>query len=165
MENKDNQYNKYIDIQNDYIYSMLSTITNFMDKRFLDPVLGFVFPAFGDTLMSVMVLPYLYFSIFRIKSLPLTLAIILNTLMDILVGIIPYGIGDIFDIFHRSYVKNFKLIDGFIHNDKKVIREVNRKAWITGILIVLLCVAIFFLLKVAISIAVSGFSYIMGLFS
>ena len=152
-------------LKNDFVYNIVSTISNFMDKRFLDPLLGFIFPAFGDTLMSVLALPYLYLSVFRIKSLPLSLAIILNTLIDIMVGIIPYGIGDVLDIFHRSYAKNLKLIDGFVGNDEKVIREVNRKAWITGLLIIVSGAIIFLFMKLAMTLITGGFRMITGLFA
>ena len=144
---------------------MVSSITNFMDKKFLDPLLGFLFPAFGDTLMSVLALPYLYLSVFRIKSLPLSLAIILNTLVDIMVGIIPYGIGDVLDIFHRSYAKNLRLIDGFVSKDESIIREVNRKAWLTGLLIIVTGVIIFLLMKMAMVLITGGFRLITGLFA
>ena len=159
-------YNDKTDrLENDFVYQMTSTIAKLMDKRYLDPLLGFIFPAFGDTLMSVLILPYLYISIFRIKSLSLTLAIVLNALIDILVGIIPYGIGDIFDIFHRSYAKNLRLIEGFVKHDEGIIREVNRKAWISGIMIVVTCVVIYFMLKLAFVLISNSFDFITSLFA
>lgn len=151
-------------LEKDFVYQMTSTIANFMDKRYLDPFLGFIFPAFGDTLMSVLVLPYLYISVFRIKSLALTLAIILNALIDIMVGIIPYGIGDIFDIFHRSYAKNLRLINGFVKHDENIIREVNRKAWISGVMVIVTSVIIYFMFKLAFTIISGGINFITSLF-
>lgn len=163
MDNRDE--NLFKALQNDFIYQTVSTITNFMDKKFLDPVLGFLFPAFGDSLMSILALPYLYISIFRIKSLSLTLAIILNTLVDIMIGIIPYGIGDVLDIFHRSYSKNLRLIEGFVNHDEEVIRNVNRKAWITAFLIIITCIIIYFLFKLAFTLVMGGFNLISSLFA
>lgn len=163
MQHKD-KGRRLEELNDSFTYNMVSTITNFMDKKFLDPIIGFLFPAFGDALMSVLALPYLYISVFIIKSLPLTLAIILNTLIDIMVGIIPYGIGDILDIFHRSYAKNLKLIEGFATRDEKVISEVNKKAWITALLVVITCVIIFMLMKLAFTLIAGGFRLIGEMF-
>lgn len=63
---------------------------------------------------------------------------------------IPLGIGDLMDIFKRSYMQNFKLIDGFIHGDRATISAVNKKAAITVVLIVLMVVVIYILVKLTI---------------
>ena len=153
------------DLNNNFIYQVVSMIANFMDKMFLDPMMGFVFPAFGDALMSVLVIPYLYISIFKVKSLSLTLAIILNTLIDIMIGIIPFGIGDVLDIFHRSYSKNLKLINGFVAHDEEVIKEINKKMWIIVILIIVVSIIIFMLFKLAFSLITGGIDLLSSLFA
>lgn len=81
-----------------------------MDRYYLDPLVGLFFPAAGDIFSSAMMLPFLIMSLFKIKSLPLTLAILYNMLTDMMLGIIPLWIGDLFDIFNRSYTKNYRLI-------------------------------------------------------
>ena len=98
--------------ETDPLYRLIRTIKNVMDRYFLDPLIGLLFPTAGDIFSSVMMLPFLAVSLFRIKSSPLTLAIVYNMLTDMLLGIIPLWIGDLLDIFSRSYTKNFRLIVG-----------------------------------------------------
>lgn len=159
MKRKDNN-KKIEELKDDFLYQTLTTISNFMDRKFIDPLLGFLFPAFGDTLTIGITLPYLYVSIFKIKSLPLTLAILLNSLIDVLVGLIPYGIGDILDIFYCSYAKNLRLIEGFLCKDEKIVREVKTKAWITGLLVILLCFIIYFVISLFYSLIMGGYHLI-----
>ena len=74
-----------------------------------------------------------------VKSVPLTLAIINNALRDILLGLIPFFVGDIIDVFHRSNVRNMAMVRGFVDGDQAVIRKVNERAWqAAAILIALL---------------------------
>lgn len=54
-------------------------------------------------------------------------------------------IGDIIDVFNRAYLKNARLITGFVEDDKEVISEVNRKAAWMGFMILVLCVLIYFM--------------------
>lgn len=126
-------------------YRMVQGIAKFMDKYLLDPIIGFFVPGIGDILSSVLVLPFIHVSLFKIKSVPLTLAVIYNVLIDILIGLIPFYIGDIIDVFNRAYLKNARLITGFVEDDKEVISEVNRKAAWMGFMILVLCVLIYFM--------------------
>jgi len=82
-------------------------------------------------------LPFLYVSIFKIKSLALTLAVLYNTFLDALIGLIPY-VGDLLDFFHKSYAKNYRLIVGYVEDDKEIISEVKRSAIksVVGILLI-----------------------------
>ncbi len=57
-------------------YRMVKLIALWMDQRFLDPIIGVLLPSVGDVLTSFFSLPYLYLSMVKIKSIPLTLAII-----------------------------------------------------------------------------------------
>lgn len=117
-------------------------------------------PGVGDTLTSVFVLPFIYVAACKVRSIPLTLAVIYNVLFDVAIGMIPFFIGDVVDACNRSYVKNRRLIIGFVEDDKEVIRDVNKKAFRTGILIAVFCVLIY-LLGVLVA---SVFSGIAGLF-
>lgn len=118
-------------------YKMVKGISFVMDKCFLDAVIGFFAPAYGDVISSVVTVPFLYVSLFKIKSIPLTLAIIYNMLLDIFIGMVPF-IGDIADIFHKSYAKNYKLIVGYVEDDEKVIKDVRRRALWSAIMILVL---------------------------
>ena len=89
----------------------------------------------------------MYYSLFILRSIPLTLAIIANTLKDVVIGMIPFLIGDILDVFKKSYIENLDLINGYINDDKKIISEINRKAILSGIVIIVLFIIIYFIFK------------------
>lgn len=124
-------------------YRFLCMITLLADKYFLDALLGFV-PSVGDLVSSVFGLPFIYVTLFKVKSIPLTLAVIYNYLVDILLGSIPFFIGDAIDFFCKAHVKNLDLIMHYVEGDKKTIRQVRSKAFLTAFLIIVLCVIIYF---------------------
>lgn len=128
-------------------YWMMDKTAKYMDRYFLDAIIGFFVPGIGDVLTGGLALPFIYFSLFRVRSIPLTLAVIHNTLKDVLLGLIPFYIGDIIDVFHRSYVTNLELITGYVNDDRDVIDEVNRTAFWSAIVIVILCVIIYYMVK------------------
>ena len=117
-------------------YRLMVKTSTYMDKYFLDPILGFILPAgVGDALSSVFAFPFVYYSLCVVKSIPLTLAVIYNILMDVLIGAIPFCIGDLLDVFKRSYIENLRLITGYIEDDKEIINKVNKKAFWTAVFI------------------------------
>ena len=124
-------------------YRLIKGIARWMDRYFLDPILGFI-PA-GDLISAGLILPYLYVAIFQVRSLPLTLALLCNVLLDVAMGLIPFWIGDVLDFFHRSYRKNYELIVGFVEGDEAIIKRVNKRAIWMALLLILLCVLIYFL--------------------
>jgi len=93
-------------------------------------------------LFSLFSLVYVYFSLFKVRSLPLTLAVINNILRDVFLGLIPFYVGDAIDFFNKSNVRNMHLVDGFVDGDPVIMQEVNRKAVITVVAIVALIVGI-----------------------
>lgn len=131
-------------------YRIMDKTARYMDKYFLDPIIGLIPGGVGDVLSSFLAIPFIYFALVQVKSIPLTLAVICNVLKDALLGSIPFFIGDIIDVFNRSYVANLRLITGYVNDDKSVIHEVNRKATWSAIFIVILCVLIYFIVKWAI---------------
>lgn len=141
-------------------YRIMDTTAKYMDKYFLDPIIGLIPGGIGDVLSSFLALPFIYFALVQVKSIPLTLAVICNVLKDALLGSIPFFIGDIIDVFNRSYVANLRLITGYVNDDKAVIHEVNRKAIWSAIFIVILCVLIYFIVKWAIELG----NWIVSLF-
>ena len=146
------------------IYRLIRTIKNVMDRYYLDPLVGLFFPTAGDIFSSAMTLPFLTVSLFKIKSISLTLAILYNMLVDMMLGIIPLWIGDLLDIFSRSYAKNYRLIVGFVEGDKEVIQEVNRKAVLTAAGILVLCVIIYWVARLAVYLTSELWGWISGLF-
>ena len=153
------------EIEQSSSYKASKNIAKWMDKFYLDPIIGFFAPGFGDALTSFFVFPFIYLAAFKVRSLPLTLAVIFNVLQDIAIGLIPFCIGDILDIFHRSYVKNFELIVGFVEDDKDVIHEVNRKAVWTGIMIMVFCVIIYYLVKLVAYLSTVVIDFFSNLFT
>lgn len=153
-----------ISIKQSKSYLLTEQIAKWMDRYYLDAVLGLLLEGVGDLLTQLLTLPYIYVSAVKIRSLPLTLAVIYNSLRDLAVGLIPLYIGDVLDVFNRSFVQNFRLITGFVDDDKEVIREVNRKAVITAVLIVVLCVVIYFLVLLAIKVTSWLWNFVVGLF-
>ena len=141
-------------------YRIMDTTAKYMDKYFLDPIIGLIPGGIGDVLSSFLALAFIYFALVQVKSIPLTLAVICNVLKDALLGSIPFFIGDIIDVFNRSYVANLRLITGYVNDDKAVIHEVNRKATWSAIFIVILCVLIYFIVKWAIELG----NWIVSLF-
>lgn len=125
-------------------YVVMQKTAKYMDRFFIDPIVGFFFPAVGDFLSSLLALPFIYYSLFVIKSVPLTLAVISNVLKDMLVGIVPL-LGDVLDAIYRSYSKNLRLITGYINDDKQIIHQVNKKAVKAAIFIVVLCILIYWI--------------------
>ncbi len=135
-------------------YRIMDKTAKYMDKYFLDPIIGLIPGGVGDVLSSFLAIPFIYFALVQVKSIPLTLAVICNVLKDALLGSIPFFIGDIIDVFNRSYVANLRLITGYVNDDKTVIHEVNRKATWSAIFIVILCVLIYFIVKWAIELGI-----------
>ena len=141
-------------------YRMMVKTAKYMDKYYLDPLIGLIPGGVGDTISSLVALPFIYYSLCVVKSIPLTLAVIYNILMDVLIGAIPFYIGDILDVFKRSYVENLKLITGYIEDDKEIINKVKKKAFWTAVVIAVLC----WLIYVVISWAIRLGNWIVSLF-
>lgn len=130
------------------VYKMMKGMARAMDDYYVDPLLGFVVPSgIGDTLTALLSIPYVYFSLFVVKSVPLTIAVINNILRDTLIGMIPFFVGDVWDIFYRSYGKNLKLITGYINNDDKTVSEVHRRVVYSVIIMIILLALIILMFK------------------
>lgn len=145
-------------------YRMMVKTAKYMDKYYLDPLIGLIPGGVGDTISSLLAFPFIYYSLCVVKSIPLTLAVIYNILMDVLIGAIPFYIGDILDVFKRSYVDNLKLITGYIEDDKEIINKVNKKAFWTAVFIVVLCWLIYVVISWAISLGSMVWDCIVSLF-
>ena len=143
---------------------LISTITKWADKYFLDALLGFI-PSVGDLVSSAFGLPFIYVSLVKLKSIPLTLAIIYNYLVDILLGSIPFFIGDAIDFFSKAHVKNLNLITRYVEGDRNTIRQVRSKALVTAILIILLSVIIYFVFRLLIGVTEWTWSLIVAMFN
>lgn len=70
-------------------------------------------------------------------------------------------------MFQKAYVRNARLIDGFINEDKYIIEEINRKATWMGIMIGIVSVLIYLLVLLAMKIVEttgSAWDWLTGLF-
>ena len=91
------------------VYQTMEGLTRYMDRYYLDALIG-VIPGWGDAIALICVVPFVYFSSCVIRSVPLTLAVLNNALRDVLMGMIPFFVGDIIDIFHRANTQNMQMI-------------------------------------------------------
>lgn len=128
-------------LMNNKVYRAMSGLTRYMDRYYLDALIGII-PGWGDAFAALCVVPFVYFSSCVIKSVPLTLAVINNALRDVLLGMMPFFVGDIIDVFHRSNTKNMSMIQGFVDGDQAIIKEVNRRALQSAVVLVLLLLLI-----------------------
>lgn len=103
------------------------------DDWFLDPIVGFFIPGFGDLLSSAASIPALHVAIFKLKSFTLTIAILSCTLIDLIVGAIPI-FGDIVDAFYKSNKRAYRLVVGYYEDDPETKSEINKRAF-TGCII------------------------------
>ena len=123
------------------VYQTMNDITRYMDRYYLDAIIGII-PGWGDMITIFCVVPFIYFSTRVIKSIPLTLAIINNALRDVLLGMIPFFIGDVIDVFHRANTKNMAMIQGFVDGNVTVTKEVNQKAIQSAVILIILLILI-----------------------
>jgi len=131
-------------------YQMMSNLTRYMDRYFLDALIGII-PGWGDAITLLSVVPFVYFSSRVIKSVPLTLAVLNNALRDVLMGMIPFFVGDIIDFFHRANIQNMHMIQGFVDGDEEVIKQVNQQAWQSAIVLIILLLLIVLIIWLLIS--------------
>ena len=122
-------------------YQTMKGLTRYMDRYYLDALIG-VIPGWGDAIALLSALPFVYFSARIIKSVPLTLAVVNNALRDVLMGMIPFFVGDIIDIFHRSNIQNMQMVQGFVDGDETIIRKVNQRALQSAVVLVMLLLLI-----------------------
>ncbi len=131
-------------------YQTMEGLTRYMDRYYLDALIG-VIPGWGDVIALLCVVPFVYFSSRVIKSLPLTLAVLNNALRDVLLGMIPFFVGDIIDIFHRANAQNIQMIQGFVNGDEAIIKQVNQRAWQSAIVLFVLLLLIALMIWLLIS--------------
>ena len=128
-------------LMDNQVYQSMQSFTRYMDRFYLDAVIGLI-PGWGDAVALLCVVPFVYFSMCIIKSIPLALAVLNNALRDVLLGMIPFFIGDVIDIFHRANMKNMAMIQGFIDGDEAIIKQVNRRALQSAIVLLVLLLLI-----------------------
>lgn len=146
-------------VKDSKVYRLMEGLERYTDRYYLDAIIGFI-PGWGDAFSLLCAAPFVYFSARVVKSVPLTLAIINNALRDILLGLIPFFVGDIIDVFHRSNVRNMAMVRGFVEGDEAVIKRVNQRAWQAAAILLLLLA----LIALMIWLLVSFGQYLFSLF-
>ena len=151
-------------IEKSQSYRSLEGIQKAMDVYQIDPILGFFLPGIGDVFTKIFTLPFIYVALVKVKSIPLTLAVTFNALVDVVAGLIPY-IDILLDTLVRSYKKNYRLIIGFVNDDRDIIQEVNEKAFWMGLGILFVSVIIYFLVKLVVGMFTGLYDLIADLFA
>ena len=64
---KKDKYNKRLKREQSLSYSLVKKISTIMDDYFLDPIIGFI-PGIGDIAPSILCIPFLNISIFKVRS-------------------------------------------------------------------------------------------------
>ena len=144
-------------------YQTMEGLTRYMDRYYLDALIG-VIPGWGDAIALLSAVPFVYFSARVIKSVPLTLAILNNALRDVLMGLIPFFVGDIIDIFHRANIQNMQMVQGFVDGDEVMIKQVNQRAWQSAIALVVLLLLIALMIWALISFGSYLYSLVASVF-
>lgn len=132
-------------------YKAMEQVQKLMDTYYLDGVIGLLPFGIGDILAAFFAVLYVWFAVAKVRSIPLSLAIINNSLRDVALGLIPLYVGDVIDFFHKANRQNMELVRGFVEGDKDVIRDVNRKAIQSALLIVLMAVIIIAMMVLVVS--------------
>ena len=138
-------------------------LTRYMDRYYLDALIGII-PGWGDAIALICVVPFVYFSSCVIRSVPLTLAVLNNALRDVLMGMIPFFVGDIIDIFHRANTQNMQMIQGFVDGDETVVKQVNQRAWQSAIILIVLLLLIALMVWALISFGSYLYSLVTSIF-
>lgn len=140
-------------LRNSKLYHHIKKVTQLADGYYLDFVIGLIPGGFGDILGGLFSLSHVYFGLFKLRSIPLTLALLNNMLRDVFLGMLPFYVGDAIDFFYKSNKKNMALIDGFLNDDKEIIHQVNKKAIQAAIVFFLLIAGIMLLLGLLVLLA------------
>lgn len=151
------QLNRLQVLEHSRLYRMLKNTASVLDRYYLDALLGFVPGGVGDIATALFSLVYVYFGAVHLKSPALTVALLNNTVRDVLIGLIPFHVGDVLDIFHRSNSQNMRLVEGYVHGDPVVIHEVKSRVWQSVAAIVLMLAVIVGLLWIAVK-AITAFT-------
>lgn len=85
----------------------------------LDPLLG-IFPGTGDAVTAILSFYIVFVAILHKLPLGKILKMIVNILLDFLVGVIPI-IGDFFDFFINPNSKNMKILEDYLNKPETVL--------------------------------------------
>jgi hypothetical protein len=94
--------------ENPYL-ELAEWLARWMDRRYLDPILGLLLPGAGDTIGAVLGLLGVFAAV-KLRAHPLVIArMLLNLSVDALLGSIPL-LGPVIDLFYRANTRNLELL-------------------------------------------------------
>jgi hypothetical protein len=85
------------------------SLARWMDRRWLDPILGFVLPGAGDLVSSALGLYPVALAWRRGAPKVLIARMLLNLSVDMLGGAVPV-LGDLWDFFFKAHSRNLELL-------------------------------------------------------
>jgi uncharacterized protein DUF4112 len=85
-------------------------LARWLDRGFLDPLLGLVLPGVGDAIGAVLGLYPVVLAWRRGASRTLLARMVLNLSVDALGGAVPI-VGDLWDFFFRAHARNLALLE------------------------------------------------------
>ena len=144
-------------------YQTMQGLTRYMDRYYLDALIGIV-PGWGDAIALASAVPFVYFSARVIRSVPLTLAVLNNALRDVMMGMVPFFVGDIIDFFHRANIQNMQMIQGFVDGDEAIIKQVNQRAFQSAIVLAILLLLIALMIWALVSFGNYLYSLVASIF-
>ena len=87
-----------------------------------------------------------------------------NALRDVLMGMIPFFVGDVIDFFHRANIQNMQMIQGFVDGDETIIKQVNQRAWQSAIVLIVLLLLIALMIWALVSFGSYLYSLVASIF-
>jgi len=84
-------------------------IADWLDDRYVDPIVGFVLPGAGDVLTTLVGLYPVVVAVRRRMPAVVVARMVRNLGVDLLVGAVPV-VGDVFDFFYKAHRKNVELL-------------------------------------------------------
>jgi hypothetical protein len=101
----------------------LELLTRWLDRRYVDPILGLLLPGAGDLVGAALGLVGIV-TAFRMRAHPLVIArMLINLALDALLGALP-GVGDVADFLYRANQRNLELLE------QRSQREVRSVDWL-----------------------------------
>jgi hypothetical protein len=93
----------------DHDVAMAVRLADWLDDRYIDPIVGFVFPGAGDLAMTIVGLYPVWVAIRRRLPGIVVARMMKNLAVDLFVGAVPI-IGDLFDFVFKAHRKNADLL-------------------------------------------------------
>lgn len=116
------------------------------DIRFgIDPIIGLI-PGIGDWLGGAVSLYFLVYAAILEARVPVLLRMLLNILMDVVIGTIPL-LGDVFDVSWKANLRNAELLEDLKRDPEETGRRSKLLVWSACIFSIALIFALLYLIS------------------